>query len=226
MTARMRDVIVTNGCGAVTDRGAMLPPWVSDDGGGEYGVAMTLRERTIDEGRIRPLSFDDVMRMVDAGILTAEDRVELIDGVLVEMSREGIDHWDGSAELNRRLTDAYPATFDVRVCGTHPLDKWQYRVPDFVVAHRIRGRWLRPDDVVLIVEVSNTSLRYDLGRKARDYAAWGVAEHWVVDVVRRRIVVHRDIVEGAYATVVEPDLAEPLALPGVDAVLEGATLFD
>lgn len=211
-------MIGTNGCGADTSpREILVVDGLPADSARGYPVAMALREHTIEDRAIRPLSFDDVMRMAEAGILGGEDRVELIDGVLVQMSPESIDHWDGTAELVRRLTDAYPRTFDVRVNGTHPLDQWQYRQPDFVVAHRIRGRWLRPDDVVLIVEVSNTSLRYDLGRKARDYAEWGAAEYWVVDVVRRRIVVHRDVVDGRYSSVTAAAMDAPLPFPGVDA---------
>ena len=69
------------------------------------------------------------------------------------------------------------------------------------MAHRIRGRWLQPEDVVLVVEVAQTSIRYDTGRKARDYATWGVAEYWVVDIDRRRIVAHRDPGADGYGTV-------------------------
>lgn len=157
--------------------------------------------RQIDEATIRPLTFDEVLQMVEAGILDEEDRVELVDGVLVAMSPEGIAHVEVIADLNRELTSAYPRAFDVRVQSTYPLDKWQYRQPDLVVAHRIRGRWLQPEDVVLVVEVAQTSIRYDTGRKARDYATWGVAEYWVVDIDRRRIVAHRDPGADGYGTV-------------------------
>jgi Uma2 family endonuclease len=175
--------------------------------------------RHIDDVAIRPLSFEDVLRMVEVGIMDAHDRVELVDGVLVEMSPEGIDHADVTADVNRLLTDAYPSTFDVRAATTHPLDEWQFRQPDFVVSHRIRRRWLASSDVVLVVEVAKTSIRYDIGRKARDYAAWGVRDYWVIDIDSREIVVHTAPSDGRYRTVTRVSETTPLRLPDSDAEL-------
>lgn len=157
--------------------------------------------RHIDEAAVRALTFDDVLRMVEAGILGDDEKVELIDGVLVEMSPQGIDHADVVTDLNRLLTSAYPATFDVRVQTTYPLDRWQFREPDLVVSHRIRGRWLEPSDVVLVIEVAKTSIRYDTGRKVRDYAGWGVRNYWVIDIDRRQLIVHTDLGADGYGKV-------------------------
>ncbi len=169
--------------------------------------------RNIDDVAIRPLTFENVLRMVEVGILDERDRVELVDGVLVEMTPQGIDHAEIVADLTRLLMNAYPATFDVRVATTHPLDQWQFREPDLLVSHRIRRRWLGPSDVILIIEVSKTSIRYDTGRKARDYAAWGVRDYWVVDIDAREVVVHRDLRDGRYAMVERIPETTPLPLP-------------
>ncbi len=181
--------------------------------------------RHIDEAAVRPLTFDEVLQMVEAGILGKNDRVELVDGVLVEMSPQGIDHSDVVTDLARLLFSTYPATFDVRVQTTHPLDPWQFREPDLVVSHRIRGRWPEPGDVVLVIEVAQTSIRYDTGRKARDYAAWGVRDYWVVDIDRRQLIVHTDLDADGYRTIatISETVARPL--PDADAELRLADLL-
>jgi len=181
--------------------------------------------RHIDEAAVRPLTFGEVLRMVEAGILDEDDRVELVDGVLVEMSPEGILHVEVIADLNRLLTGAYPAPFDVRVQSTYPLDRWQFRQPDLVVAHRIRGRWLGPDDVVLVIEVAQTSIRYDTGRKARDYAAGGVRNYWVFDIDRRQLIVHTDLGGDGYRTVEAIPEAVARALPDAEAELRVADIL-
>ena len=68
-----------------------------------------------------------------------------------------------------------------------------------------------PNDVVLAVEVSNTTLRYDLIRKARLYGAAGVQEYWVVDTDQRRVVVHREPRAEGYASVTEWREGESIA---------------
>lgn len=174
--------------------------------------------RHIDEAAIRPLSLDEVLRMVEAGIIDEDERVELVDGVLVEMSPEGIHHVEVIADLTWVLRSTYPRTYDVRIQSTYPLDEWQFKQPDLVLSHRIRGRWLQPGDVVLVIEVAQTSLRYDTGRKARDYAGWGVASYWVVDVDRRRLLVHREPAQDGYRVVEEVSESIPIQLPDVDTV--------
>jgi len=73
--------------------------------------------------------------------------------------------------------------------------------------------------VVLLVEIANTTLGFDLTTKARLYARAGIADYWVVDVPWRRIIVHRDPVDGEYRMVVsyaEGELVSPLAAAGTE----------
>ena len=74
-----------------------------------------------------------------------------------------------------------------------------------------------PADVRLLVEISDTTLAFDLGTKARLYARAGIPEYWVVDVVGERIVVHRSPGSGVYADMKSYRIGEsiePLAAPG------------
>lgn len=90
----------------------------------------------------------------------------------------------------------------------------------------MRARTPGADDVFLVIEVADSSVRMDMGRKARIYAAAGVREYWVVDLVHERIVVHKEPGRQEYASVRSLTRREVVftgALPGkewtVDAIL-------
>ena len=78
---------------------------------------------------------------------------------------------------------------------------------------------------LLVIEVAKTSIRYDTGRKARDYAAWGVRDYWVVDIGRRQLIVHTDLAADGYRTIatISETVARPL--PDADAELRLADLL-
>jgi Uma2 family endonuclease len=176
---------------------------------------------------VRPLTFDEVLRMSEAGIIDPEERLELVDGVLVQMGPEGIPHADIVTELNSVLSERYLGSeFEVRIGTTQPLSDVSYRMPDVSVVRRVRGRWPTADDAVLMVEVSQSSIRQDLGRKARDYALWGVPEYWVVDLTRQQVVVHSGPNDdGSWTSVFTRKPGERLTLPGVEAELEVVALI-
>ncbi len=165
---------------------------------------------------LHPLSVSDVMGMVDAGILDEDDHVELLDGVLVEMSPQGSQH----AYAVRRLTAlaapvAAAAGLELSIQG--PVDvgsRFSLPEPDVAIVP-LTGPDAHSRDPLLVVEMGATSLRIDLVRKARIYAAGGVPEYWVLDVERRALIVHRDPVDGNYTdvhTLAEHDTVTAAAL--------------
>ena len=92
--------------------------------------------------------------------------------------------------------------------------------PDLIVLSQrsddVRDRNPQPSEVRLLVEVADSTLRFDLTVKARLYARAGIAEYWVVDIPGRRIIVHRDPQEGQYRSVTayaEQESVKPLASP-------------
>ncbi|MEA2190359.1 MAG: hypothetical protein QOI73_480 [Solirubrobacteraceae bacterium] len=142
---------------------------------------------------VHPLTVTDVYAMLEAGILDEDDHIELLDGVLVEMSPQSPQH----AYALRRLTMlaapvAAAAGLVLSIQG--PLDVGSpitLPEPDFaIVPFTPIDR--HPSGALLVVEMGNTSLRIDLGPKARIYAAAQVPDYWVLDVKRREIVVHRE----------------------------------
>jgi len=77
----------------------------------------------------------------------------------------------------------------------------------------------RPSDLRLVVEISDSTLGFDLTTKAELYARAGIVEYWVIDVAARRLIVHRDPREGLYRSVTayrEEESASPLASPGIE----------
>ena len=151
---------------------------------------------------VHPLTVDDVAAMVGCGILAEDDNVELLDGVLVEMSPPGPAHVEAVARLVMLLVPVAAAAGLV-VSPQGSLDvasPISLPEPDIAVARA--GGWdAHPGEPLLVVEVSVTSRAVDLGRKAAIYAEAGIPEYWVLDIEGRRLVVHRDPVGGRYTTI-------------------------
>lgn len=166
---------------------------------------------------IHRLTSDDVMAMAKAGILAADARLELVDGVLVEMSPIGPRHGDVLEWLAMHFVKAAGDEFRVRVQDTF-LTPGGFVQPDLMVFRPIpRGR--QPATALLVVEISDSSLARDQ-EKAATYAAAGVPDYWIVDVERDELLVHRDLRAGGYTSVEHfrpGDIVMPsVAAPPVD----------
>lgn len=143
---------------------------------------------------VRRFTASDLERMVGAGILAEDDRVELIGGRVVEMSPIGDAHVAATIRvpwlLDRRFADQIVLSVQNPVSLT-PFDEPQ---PDVAVLRPRPGGYIpkpRAADVLLLVEVADTSLAYDLQDKAALCAAAGIAELWVLDLLYRQVVVYR-----------------------------------
>lgn len=146
-------------------------------------------------GGHRAFTIADMDRMVEAGILDADERIELIAGELVPMSAKGSRHESIKAALNFRWGRVCPANYGFVPETGLRLDPHNYLEPDFILFSRSkRLADVRGPDVLLAVEVADSSLDYDLRRKPLVYAAFGVRELWVIDAARR--VVHRHVAVG------------------------------
>lgn len=141
--------------------------------------------------RRRRLTVRDYERMGEAGIFPPEARVELLDGDLVEMPPMGQPHAGILLQLTRLLV--LRAEGHARVATQLPLSlpPWSMPEPDFVLlrlrADDYRRERASAQDVLVAIEVADSSLRYDLIRKARVYAANGLPEYWVIEASARRL---------------------------------------
>jgi len=174
-------------------------------------------------------SLDDLLRMVEAGILNENEKIELIDGEIVPMSPKGRRHALLADELARYWGPKVTPDIWVSVERQFNLDPYTYTDPDLVVRPAaIKSYDLRGDTALLVVESADTSLGYDLGTKARVYAKFGVREYWVINAMDKSNSIHRAPVGDAYTEVREavatetltPLLAPQLAVRLADLDLE------
>jgi hypothetical protein len=178
--------------------------------------------------RTRRFTVDEVLRMVDAGILGPDEPLELIEGELIEVTPQGPEHATCVGEIQDLLAAAYAGIGHVRVqmplrAGSRSLPE-----PDLAVAQGPRSRYRarHPDaaDVLLVVEVAQSSLAYDRS-KAAVYARAGVSEYWVIDLAARRAEVHREPAPDGYARVVRLSAGDALALPRLTGERRVGELF-
>ena len=143
----------------------------------------------------RTFTAEEYHRMVTAGILAEDDRVELIEGEIVRMSPIGSPHAACVDRLNALFTRRLARRATVRVQSPIALDGRSEPQPDVTVL-RPREDYYAPQhpgpaDILLVIEVVDTSGEYDRGTKLPLYARAGIREVWIVDVVHYTIEVYR-----------------------------------
>lgn len=166
------------------------------------------------------LSIEDYERLGEAGILPPDSRVELIDGELIDMAPIGTGHASTTTRLIRLLVTRAADRAIVSPGNPVRLPPWSMPQPDLMLLRPRRDEYATrhpdADDVLLAIEIAESSLRFDLGRKARVYARHGIAEYWVVGVASHRLHVHRgaDGLGWKEVRVLAPPFSvAPLALP-------------
>ena len=170
----------------------------------------------------RLLTVEDYHRMGEAGILSRDDRVELIEGELVEMAPIGSEHAASVGMLNRLLVLAVGGRAVVFPQNPVRLDVHNEPQPDFTVLKPrpdgYRSALPTPEDVLLVVEVAASSLAYDRGLKLALYARHGIPELWIVNVAAQEIEIFRKPAGDHYASTARAGRSGSLeieALPGV-----------
>ncbi len=154
--------------------------------------------------RRRPWTVAEIEAMVKAGIIDEDERFELIGGEVVPMSPKGARHEMVKIDLNEHLQRIKPDDLRIAQETTLRLDEISFVEPDFCVFPRtISPGDMRGYDVLLAIEVADTSLRYDLGRKISTYAAYGIPEVWVINANTLVTRVHRALGVAGYRDVAE-----------------------
>jgi Uma2 family endonuclease len=132
-------------------------------------------------------------RMIDAGVFGPDDRLELLDGEVVEMAPQKSRHATAVRLLERALEKAFGTGFDIRAQLPLRISEQSEPEPDIaVVAGSPRDyRDAHPETALLVVEVSETTRTYDRGRKLAAYARAGIPEYWILDVLAETLEVCR-----------------------------------
>lgn len=151
------------------------------------------------------LTADEYQELGRAGILREDDRVELLDGEVVRKVTIGPRHNGAVSRLARHMTFAVGDEALVQVQGSVRLDAYTEPEPDIALlkprADFYASALARPIDILLIVEVAESSLALDATLKADLYARTGVPEYWLVDVNARAVIIHSLPVDGRYQRV-------------------------
>lgn len=197
------------------------------------GLAEPIAKERVDSGRAPPHRFtvDDFHKMAEAGILGEDDRVELLEGEIVDMPSIGPAH-AGAVNRTTRLFYELLGRRRYVVAGQNPLrlDQWNEPQPDLLVL-----RWRDDEyaeshptagDVLLLVEIMQTSRDYDRRIKLPLYARFAVPEVWLVDLAAERVEVHREPSAEGYGSVRTVARGEPVrALLVPELALDAADLL-
>ena len=163
---------------------------------------------------------DAFVKAFDAGVFGHDVRLELIEGRIFEIMGQGSRHSTLASVIADMLRDAARKRFAVREEKPVQIAADSQPIPDILV---LEGRQTdyndhqpAPEETALVVEVSVTTVEFDLGSKALQYARAGIREYWVVVERESVLVVHREPAQEGYKNVVRlsgADTLSPLALP-------------
>lgn len=167
------------------------------------------------------VTVEQYHRMIDAGVFADGARVELVDGELLSMAPMGDRHYLAVASLNEQFVLALAGRRDLRVATQSPvtLGPADEPEPDLVVARRTAGKPTAAD-LLLVVEISDSTLVLDREVKLPRYARAGVPEAWLVDLVNDRVEVHTRPGPDGYGAVRTLGAQEPLAIPGTATAVD------
>ncbi|MDP9372388.1 MAG: Uma2 family endonuclease [Chloroflexota bacterium] len=173
----------------------------------------------------RRFTVDDYERMAEAGILTEDDRVELIAGEIVEMAAIGIRHAGCVTALTDLLSELVGREVSISVQNAVRLAEDGEPQPDVAVLKRGRYQRVRPTvaDILLVIEVAEPSRDYDRNVKMPLYAAAGIPEVWLVDLIAQTVERHTEPHDGRYSLIALAGRGQSLAstvLPGVTIAVD------
>lgn len=185
---------------------------------------MTAEVLPVPREAVRGLLVREYDALVDAGLLEDEP-VELIEGELVRVVPQRPAHAEAVHRILLALLVQVPGGLTVRSQAPLVAGDRSEPEPDLAVVEDRSYQDHHPTSALLVVEVSRSSLAIDLGAKARVYAAIGVADYWVLDVVGGRLHAHRGATARGYDQVAVHESGmvstsgEPALTLDVDAVL-------
>jgi Uma2 family endonuclease len=178
------------------------------------------------EPSARLFTVDEYYRMAEVGILHPDERVELIEGVIVQMPPIGPRHAFNVTRLTELLMRRLAGRAMIRSQSPIRLDTGAEPEPDVAAVRfdpanpkEYEARHPSPRDALLVIEVADTTLAFDLGEKALVYSRHDIADLWVIDLIGDVVVVHRQPTADGYAsvtTVTRGMTVSPLAFPDVE----------
>ncbi len=189
-------------------------------------MAIPMNTLMTGEPRKHRITADEYHRMAEVGLLAPDARVELIAGEIIDMAPIGTDHCSVVDYLTEVLAPAVRGRAILRVQGAIRLDSMSEPQPDIALlvprADRYRGSHPSPAEVLLVIEVSDSTLRYDRDVKVALYALRGIREVWLVDLQHGELHCYRSPQGDHYvdhSVTRKPGVIAMAGLPGVEVDL-------
>lgn len=178
---------------------------------------------------LHPVTVHTYHRIGELGLLDVTQRTELIEARIISMAPIGSEHADWVDRLNRFFSKTLPDEITVRVQNPLYLNTINEPEPDIALlrprAQPYREAHPRSEDVLLIIEVADSCLRYDHDVKVPLYAQHAIPEVWLLDIANNRLEVFREPIEGEYRVHLKPRKAEILHLFALENVNVPLTHF-
>ena len=181
--------------------------------------------------QIRPITVKEYYRMVEVGILQADEKLELINGQIIrKMAPQGSFHAAAISRTNRILFGRFFSDALVRLQLPISLNESSEPEPDIALVKfeptDYENSHPTADDVLLIIEVADSTLSGDLSIKNTLYAQAGISDYWVLDVKNQHLHVLREPIEAGYQSIEVLDKSQaiaPLAFP--ESIVNVAEMF-
>src|SRR5437763_12430885 len=174
-------------------------------------------------GPRRRFTVSEYYRMAETGVLKENDRVELVEGEIVEMAPVGVRHATCVDRLNKLLNRNLPVELIVRVQSPIHLGDYSEPEPDVTLLtprdYGTSEQHPGPEDIILLIEVSDTTLDFDRGSKLATYARAAIAVTWIVNLQRDVIEVYAQPVQGAYKKLRRFHRGQAVPVPGTTGVM-------
>jgi Uma2 family endonuclease len=176
---------------------------------------------------LRLWTVEEYHRMAEAGIFHPAERVELIGGQIIKMIAKGTAHTAAVRRTARVLRNLLENQAEVYTQDPIQLDDFSEPEPDIAVVRLdpldYADHHPTPAEIDLIIEVSDTTFKYDRETKAKAYAKSGIADYWVLNVNERKLHVFRELTQDGYQNEVifsEESSVLPLQFPTLVIVIQ------
>lgn len=167
-------------------------------------------------------NVEQYYRLAEAGVLKPDDRVELIEGEIIKMSPIGSSHAACLRGLDIAFGEIFGRRYLISIQSPVRLDDFSEPEPDLALLKPREGlyadRHPQPDDVLLIIEVADTTLLSDRNVKIPLYARFGIPESWLVNLQEKLVEVYCDPVDGHYQKSLKFERGDMLTSPTIQGL--------
>ena len=173
--------------------------------------------------QLRPLSIVEYYQMMERGIIREGERVELILGQIFTMAAKGTRHTVSTTRLLSELLGLVEKRAIIRCQDPITLPNNSEPEPDIVVARLRSDDYINshpaPADIILVIEVADSTIKFDRDIKAPLYAAAGISEYWIVNLIDNRLEIYRQPADSIYTSIQILTPPQSISLPEFPEIL-------